>query len=532
MKEKYKVAKYIRLSLADGDKRESESVENQRDLLDDYINKMNEFSEVYEYVDDGYTGGNFNRPGFQKMLKDIENGKINCVITKDLSRFGREHIDTGYYLERYFPIMNIRFIAINDCVDTIRCDGMQFLSFKLSFNDYYIQDISNKIKSVKYKKTLLGEHTGGLAPYGYKRDTEIKNHLVIDENVAPIIKNIFEMYVYDKMTAKEIATELSCRKILIPSAYMNLNFGKIANNTAWQRTGVLHILRNMTYVGNAVGGKKERVSPKNKKDRRIRREKHIVVENKHDPIIDKELWELAQERLNDFTYNNAKKHDYSLKGLVYCGKCGCKANFRTIKRVIDGKVKWKYVQVVCNRKIKDCNSRTLNEKKLLESVLQAIKKEITKINYTNLVLKQMAESALKDNDKNRKDITDSLKKYELKLENTKNKISSLYEDKLARNITMEIFQIEYQKLNNEKSEIEQKIRNIKEKKVSLDERLMKNRELVKIGKKFLKMNEPDNETLKKLVKKITFYDKEIIVELNFENVSNKKVIVEREVAHT
>ena len=166
---KYKVAKYIRLSDEDRYKKESESVENQRDIIDNFIEKNIDLEEFDEYVDDGYTGGNFERPRFKQMLKDIEDGKVNCIITKDLSRFGRDHIDTGYYLERYFPRMNIRYIAIGDGIDTKDAKGLQFLSFKLSFNDYYIQDISNKIKSVKNKKMKAGEYQAGIAPYGYKK---------------------------------------------------------------------------------------------------------------------------------------------------------------------------------------------------------------------------------------------------------------------------------------------------------------------------------------------------------------------------
>ena len=189
MIKQYKVAKYMRLSRDDGDDRESESIENQRDIIDNYINEHNDLKEVKEYVDDGFTGTNFNRPGFQKMLEDINAGKIDCIITKDLSRFGRDHIDTGYYLERYFPSNSIRYIAIGDNVDTLRPDGLQFLTFKLSFNDYYAQDISNKIKSVKQRKIEKGEFQGGIAPYGYKKDKNIKNHLIIDEYAAEIIKD-------------------------------------------------------------------------------------------------------------------------------------------------------------------------------------------------------------------------------------------------------------------------------------------------------------------------------------------------------
>ena len=213
---KYKVAKYIRLSDEDRDKKESESVENQRDLIDSFIKKHEDLEDVGEYVDDGYTGGNYDRPRFKKMINDIESGKINCIITKDLSRFGRDHIDTGYYLERYLPKKNIRYIAIGDGIDTKDSRGLQFLTFKLSFNDYYIQDISKKIKSVKKRKMIKGEYQAGIAVYGYKKDPNIKNHLIIDEKVYKIVQEIFDMYGNQGMSTVKIADELNKRNITPP----------------------------------------------------------------------------------------------------------------------------------------------------------------------------------------------------------------------------------------------------------------------------------------------------------------------------
>lgn len=148
----FQVGVYIRLSKDDGDDRESESVENQRDIITNFIEESEDLGLYEEYVDDGYTGTNFDRPSFKRLIEDIEKGKINCVITKDLSRFGRDHIDTGYYLERYLPSNNIRYIAIGDGIDTKTSSGLNFMTFKLSFNDYYSLDISNKIKAVKKRK--------------------------------------------------------------------------------------------------------------------------------------------------------------------------------------------------------------------------------------------------------------------------------------------------------------------------------------------------------------------------------------------
>ena len=277
---KYKVAKYIRLSDDDRTDRESMSVENQRDLLNYYIDNHDDLQSYSEYVDDGYTGANFDRPSFKRMIKDIEDGKINCIITKDLSRFGRDHIDTGYYLERYLPKKDIRFIAIGDSVDTIDAKGLQFLSFKLSFNDYYIQDISNKIKSVKRKKMENGEYIAGIPPYGYKKDSEIKNHLIIDEEVAENVRQIFYMFVCKKMTMVKIAEYLNEQEIEPPSVYLKMGCTKKApkNPTGkylWTRTEIRHILKNQAYIGDVVNGKREQVSPKLKKGRKKEQEEYI-----------------------------------------------------------------------------------------------------------------------------------------------------------------------------------------------------------------------------------------------------------------
>jgi len=249
-----RAVKYIRLSRDDGDDRESESVENQRDIIDNYISCHEDLIDVGEYVDDGFTGTNFDRPGFQRMLQDIENGKIDCIITKDLSRFGRDHIDTGYYLERYLPEKSVRYIAIGDNVDTLKPEGMQFFSFKLSFNDYYAQDISNKIKSVKQRKIEKGEYQAGIPPYGYKKDSGIKNHLVPDEYGSQIVKEIFDMYVNRGMSTIKIADELNRREVLPPAVYLCIPTymkKKSVNPNGkymWLRAQIGKILRNEVYI--------------------------------------------------------------------------------------------------------------------------------------------------------------------------------------------------------------------------------------------------------------------------------------------
>ena len=191
---------------------------------------------------------------FNKCFKTQNSGNIDCIITKDLSRFGRDHIDTGYYLERYLPTKNIRYIAIGDNVDTLKAEGLQFLTFKLSFNDYYAQDISNKIKSVKQRKIEKGEYQAGIPPYGYKKDTEIKNHLIQDEYSAQIVKEIFDMYVNKGMSTIKIADELNKREILPPAIYLKIPTymkKKSANPNGiyvWLRAQIGKILRNEVYL--------------------------------------------------------------------------------------------------------------------------------------------------------------------------------------------------------------------------------------------------------------------------------------------
>jgi len=192
----FKVAMYIRLSREDGDKEESSSVTNQRDIITRFANESENFVIVDEYVDDGYTGTNFNRPAFQKLLKDIEKGKVDTVITKDLSRLGRDYIDTGYYVQRFFPEHRIRYIALLDGIDTLEDAGMNDIApFKSVINDMYVKDISKKIKSALIERKTAGNYLGTTAPYGYMKNPENKYQLVINEEEAKVVKHIFELYL-------------------------------------------------------------------------------------------------------------------------------------------------------------------------------------------------------------------------------------------------------------------------------------------------------------------------------------------------
>ncbi len=527
-----RVAKYIRLSREDGDDRESESVENQRDIIDNYILGHEELIEAGEYVDDGYTGTNFNRPGFQQMLKDIEEEKIDCIITKDLSRFGRDHIDTGYYLERFLPANNIRYIAIGDNVDTIKPDGLQFLTFKLSFNDYYAQDISNKIKSVKQRKIEKGEYQAGIPPYGYKKDVEIKNHLVPDEYSSEIVKEIFDMYVNKGMSTIKIADELNRREIVPPAIYLKIPTymkRKSVNPNGkyvWLRSQIGKILRNEVYLGSVVGRKFQKVSHKIAKVRCTKKEEHIVLENMHEPIIDIETWNKTQEKLNGYTKTRDRKYDHPLKGLVYCGECRNKATLRCREEKRKNGSIWRATYFICSKRNNYsglCDCKQISANLIEEAVNEKIKEEIQKINFTEQEIKQIYEQAEKESKSKSNLLQTKLQELKKILQNIENAIEEIYQDKINKIIQIEDFKTIYEKKQKERNKI---LKEIKEIEKELEETNQKSpkinfKEIKQIANEFLKMEKPNKMILEKLIEKIEFdKEKNIKIKFTFQNHPN------------
>ena len=286
----YKVGIYIRLSKEDEEKEkysESESIQNQRVLLMQYI-KENKLNFVSEYVDDGVSGTSFDRPGFNKMIEDIENGKINMVITKDLSRLGRDYVQTGLYTETYFPEHNVRYSAILDNIDTgLDSANNDIAPFKSILNEMYAKDTSKKINSVLQSKRQQGEYLG-TAPYGYKKDPDNKYHLIIDEEAAEVVRTIFRKFL-EGMGTMQIADYLSEQKIPIPSDYNKRNRGnKTITYGLWAQSTVRFILSNEIYTGTVVQGKRKKVSFKSKKFVDVPEENWIRKEDMHEAIISKD----------------------------------------------------------------------------------------------------------------------------------------------------------------------------------------------------------------------------------------------------
>lgn len=386
----YQAAVYLRLSREDGDivdggKQISNSIANQRELVMDYLKSRPEITVVSTYTDDGYSGVNFERPEFQRMLSDIREGKINCVIVKDLSRFGRNYIESGRYIEKIFPMLNIRFIAVTDGYDSINEDmgSDMIIPFKNLINDAYCRDISIKIRSHMEIKRRNGEYIGAFAAYGYLKDKGNKNHLVVDKYAADVVRDIFTMKLCG-MSQQAIADKLNADGILSPLQYkksigVSLESGFQKNvKPKWSYNAVLRILKNVVYTGTVVQGKC--TTPNYKIKKRIQRDESewVRVEDMHEAIISKSDFSLVQELLlRDTRVSPGRSEVFPLSGIVFCADCGEPMIRKTV--LAGGR---RYVYYVCSGNKKDkasCSTHSISEKKLMDGVLGVVQTCIGKV---------------------------------------------------------------------------------------------------------------------------------------------------------
>lgn len=373
-------ALYLRLSREDGDKEESDSVSNQKKLLTEYIEGREEFILYDIYTDDGFSGTNFERPEFKRMLRDIETGKINCVIVKDLSRFGRDYIETGRYLERCFPQAGVRFIALSDGIDSMKQAYDMLLPIKNIFNEQYARDISRKIQATVKTKQHAGEFIGSFASYGYKKSPEDKNKLIIDAYPASVVRRIFAMYI-SGIGKQKIARILTREGVLCPSAYKELNGAhyKNGNRTAyWTYSTINSILHKEIYIGNMVQGTKHQVM--RGRQNRVNREDWIVVENTHEPIIDMETWNKAQQLLTRRTREvNLTTNQNIFAGFIRCGDCDAAMAKVTWSRADGTKTRSFYCGTYKRYGNKYCTPHTMPEAVMEHIVLEDLKKIVQSI---------------------------------------------------------------------------------------------------------------------------------------------------------
>lgn len=381
---RWRAGDYLRLSREDGDKEESDSIGSQKELCAFFHGSHPDVVSVREYADDGWSGTGFDRPRFREMIEDIKKGLINCVVVKDLSRFGRNYIEVGHYLEVFFPMMDVRFIAINDNIDSYKNPesiNNAMVAFKNVMNDEYCRDISNKVRSVLTNKRKQGKFIGSFASYGYMKDPENHNHLIVDEEVAPIIQDIYSWFL-SGMSLIGIAKKLNDQGVINPSAYKRAKGLKYKhpqidmNDTLWPSSSVRRILRNRLYVGDMVQGKNKIKSYKLHVSVPIPEEDWIIVENTHEPIIDRETFNKVQDILErDHRAPPKQYRYYVLSGYVRCADCGRAMNRKLIYQPYAN-----YCYYVCSTFKKmtreACTKHTIRSDRLEKAVFETLKAHI------------------------------------------------------------------------------------------------------------------------------------------------------------
>lgn len=414
----YRAAVYVRLSKEDIDsvrsqKLESDSISNQKQLIFNFLKNKSEINIVSIREDDGYTGTDYDRPAFQLMLDDIKAGRINCVVIKDLSRFGREYIDAGKYIHRLFPYYGVRLISVNDGIDTVTMDSSAELGITIRnlFNDSYCRDISIKIRSHLKVKRSNGEFIGAFAPYGYKRSETERNRLLIDEYPATVVQDIFK-WKLKGMSQDAIAKKLNEQDVLSPMEYkrnqgLNYKSGfKIKERALWSSVAVRRILQNKVYIGTLIQGVRTTPNYKIKTEQINDKEDWCVVEENHEAIISERHFVLVQRLLGLDTRTSPKEEVvFPLAGLLVCGDCLC----TMIKKLTSsGGKKYGYYLCSKHKHDKSCSSHRMKDDKLEEAVFKIVQNHIRmimemeqcldfigKIPYRRINLKKAQERLIK-----------------------------------------------------------------------------------------------------------------------------------------
>lgn len=515
---KYVAELYCRLSKDDGNSVESMSIWSQKVMLKQFA-ESNSIAIYDYYVDDGYSGTNFERPSFKKMITDIENGKINCVITKDLSRLGRNYLQSGAYIEMYFPQKNIRYIAITDGIDTLNSNQNDIMPFKNILNEMYAKDTSKKVKSAIQSRMREGTYIGSKAPFGYLKDPDNKRRLIIDEKTKPIIELIYKLCLEGKGT-QLISQELMKRKIPRPSAFVE-NAEKLyglteENKYQWSHRMVLNVLRDPVYCGNMARNKRPTLSFKNSKRMYIPKSDYIYAKDTHEGIVSEEIWEQVQTMIDKRKCNNKKGlyYDNIFQGLVRCPKCGYaltpKTDYRLKKKeLID------FVHFSCSTYkkygVNACSSHRIEARDLYNIVLEDIQY------HGNMALSAKEDFVEKIIEKIEVEKIDEGKELSNKLELKKNQLAELdrsyeqlYEDRLEGNITERNFNLMNVSISKKQDKLIEEIKVLEgDIEVSFETEDNYKKFMNNISK-YAKIKSLNRYILNQIIDKIYVYDKEEI----------------------
>ena len=513
----YHAALYIRLSKEDENEGPSESVNNQQSMLTEFV-RQHRLSVYDTYIDDGWSGTNFDRPSFRRMIADIEARKVNMVITKDLSRLGRDYILTGHYMERYFPEHRVRYISLLDGIDTgVDSTANDITPFRAIMNDMYAKDISKKISSVKHDKQRKGLFIGGKAVYGYKLHPTEKNRIVIDEDAAAAVRYIFGMAL-EGMSCRQIAVRLNAEGIPTPATYAGLTVANPGPYTGqWSSERISDMLQNETYIGNMVQGRVRKINYKSKKCIKQDRQDWIVVEGTHEPIIDGETFDKVRVLLNSRKYTRSRTYDFLLKGLIFCHECGYPLAVLNRRNAAGEDV----LYFVCRTyqrftKAGICTSHTIKEQKVARAVVEKVQEVCRDYLQADQLLplaQREVAQALAEAD-NEKEIN-SLK---ARIDSLTAHLDKVYMDKLNGILDEADFQRVYAKVKADRAALEQRL-------CQLDRPVYSPAEQADLAKKlverFLETASTNRELLVSLIERVELTEeKQIIITFRYKQLEN------------
>lgn len=503
-------ALYCRLSQEDMRLGESESIQNQKVILERYA-KENHFPNIRFYVDDGVSGVEFDkREGLQRMLDDVEAGNVATVITKDLSRLGRNYLKTGELIEIVFPENNVRYIAISDGVDTAREDN-EFMPLRNWFNEFYARDTSKKIRAVKFEKARRGERVNGVTPYGYTADPNDRNHLIPDPEAAVVVQKIFEMFL-DGSSMMGIQRWLRDNNILAPAEYRR--FKKDSNHILtehsydWQILTIEMILQRVEYIGDTITNKSHRLSFKCHRQIYTDNSDQFYFPSTHEPLIDKDVFEQVQIRLQNRIRHKKNSEIDILSGLVFCGECGAKMH--SIHSTTGGRMCaytcGNYRNRRQSRKFKECTAHYIKQEIVLDVLRAELKRILTYVNNNG---QKFIAAMSRTNERNAKE---TLIRKEKELKAAEKRIAELnvlfrksYEDNALGRISDEQFSFLTGDFDEEKAALEKQINELK-KEVELPAELTSNaKKFVTLAKKYAGFTDITYENIHELVERILIH---------------------------
>ena len=526
MSRQFKVGIYARLSVDDANNsakaknyipsEESASIENQKELLSKFV-MLSGWIEVKSYCDDGYSGGNFNRPAFQEMLQDIKDGVINLVLVKDLSRLGRDYVEVGRYTDVVFPSLGCRFVALLDGIDTQK-DSNEMLHFRSLMNDYHLKDLSNKIKSVKLAKVKNGEYLGSMCPYGYRKSPADKHKLIVDDYASTIVKRIFS-YRAEGISYGKIVGILNTEGIMSPRAYWYQQQKRLSpnQNDIWSYATVKAILKNPIYVGIMKQNHTGSLSYKQKTMIRKPSNEWICHEGLHEPIITKEQWEKVQainEKVRKSARNIATPRQHLFSGKLVCAGCG-KTLSQSIQHKNQNGTEKDYISYYCTRYLHSgrtvCSWHRISEITLSKLVVADIRFYAEQITHnTNALLAELKQQLDESSNSYTKADAQEYTEIQKRIAKFEHKLAILYEDRYAKKISVDEFQKAIESNEENRQALLNRSEQLKQSLKSTEKNTLNFQEWNQRMKKYMNLETLDRNIVDELIDHIVISEKSVV----------------------